>query len=376
MGVPLRPTLTHRPQPAFSQVPEITLHAGYAEYDLSMSFIFSDMISGLPKDGSGFADSVRNAVFKRIDPALNGGIHTLTLLDAHAITPTEFCSREMNDSFSSITNVLQSLRDQKLTLWNSGSSSQATDGDGPERRLQRLNPCVVFSLLQRLNFCIGRAQQLTVDQMEAELHKLRQEFNFPSDFDARGQLQQLLEEIEDEEDAVRAAFEEAVEKVWLSDHIPVADFTTHLTQEQAKSAECSICCELETPAVSINVCNHSFCQACIRTWAYACQSNSNSCTNCRQQLFLKPTYGPKPTKSSRNYQQMRDDLMHEFWRIVKGAESLHWYDEEMKLQVRFEEAVREKEAPKSRKCKADDADAPEREEATKGAKLEDTEQTS
>jgi hypothetical protein len=199
MEVPLRARLTYRPQPAFSQVPEITLHAGFAEHDLSMFFIFADMILGLPKDDSEFADSVRNAVFKRIDPTLIGGIHTLTLLNAHAITPTKLRSQEMNDSLSSITNVLRSLRDQKLTPWNSDSLSQATDGDAPERRLQRLNPCVVFSLLQRLNFCIGRAQELTVDQVEAELHKLRQEFNFPSDFDTRGQVQQLLEEIEDEE---------------------------------------------------------------------------------------------------------------------------------------------------------------------------------
>jgi hypothetical protein len=73
---------------------------------------------------------------------------------------------------------------------------------------------------------------------------------------------------------------------------------------------------------------------------------------------------------------MLDDLMHEFWRIVKVAESLHWFDEEMKPQVRLEEAVREKEVPKSRKCKADDAHAREREEATKRAKLEDAEQSS
>lgn len=201
----------------------------------------------------------------------------------------------------------------------------------------------MVSILQRLNFYIGRSRQLTMAEIDLEMSRLRREFRIPSSFDVEEEASAILSEIVADSDAISRAIVQQSEWVRLDEHTSLSEFTTLLKEQQRKDSECPICREGKDLAAITIACKHIFCEECLGVWACADQHNSHLCPSCRQELFPKPTYTVLPPASVQYPRGISGDmpaLDQEVRRAARKLSSPLYFNEEVKLQLRFERATR------------------------------------
>ncbi|KAF2022965.1 hypothetical protein EK21DRAFT_81893 [Setomelanomma holmii] len=200
-------------------------------------------------------------------------------------------------------------------------------------------PPSVFSILQRLNFYKGRALGHSVMDTEANLHDLRKVFKIPDSWLVYKEISHLNEkckQLRQEQADCMARFNEAAKVVWDGTPIAMSEITTVIPTEELVEQTCIVCTDSLTPPGVRTPCGHVYCPKCLDTWIHGLENLSHTCPACRAELFA-PRYRVKEPDAAENYQRVFQKLELELKNLQVSIASVLCFDEEIKLQKRWEQ---------------------------------------
>ncbi|KAI4677112.1 uncharacterized protein J4E88_006919 [Alternaria novae-zelandiae] len=196
-----------------------------------------------------------------------GKAHTLTLLDAAAITPQSYWSEDIRATVEAFTALLEAFHNVKGIVWTDYPYDDALDG--------RLGRCNDYAFIQRLIFNECRLYGKSLDEYEASMRQIREKFGIPVEFDLNEELQRIKMAYDQQHYEIEERLSEASEMERVGPMIPVTDVST----------------EIDNP----------------------------------EELFPEPEYRPKDEERFRNYEQQLDDFEDQMYWLSWIQKSADWF---------------------------------------------------
>ena len=253
-----------------------------------------------------------------------GKAHTLTLLDAAAITPQSYWSEDIRATVEAFTALLEAFHNFKGIVW--------TDYPYEDALIGRLGRCNDYAFIQRLIFNECRLYGKSLDDYEASMRQIREKFGIPVEFDLNEELQRIKTAYDQQHYEIEERLSEASEMERVGPMIPVTDVSTEI--EDPEGVDCVVCWSdiCPSPGVLTAPCQHAYHKECLERWIHAGQGASHLCPYCRTELFPEPEY----QELFRNYEEERDNIEDQmYWHswIQKSAE---WFEGELTMQGGYE----------------------------------------
>jgi len=263
-----------------------------------------------------------------------GKAHTLTLLDAAAITPQSYWSEDIRATVEAFTALLGAFHNVKGIVWTDYPYDDALDG--------RLGRCNDYAFIQRLIFNECRLYGKSLVEYEASMRQIREKFGIPVEFDLTEELQRIEMAYNQQHYRIEEASSEALQMELVGPMVSVTDISSEI--DNPEGIDCVVCWSdiCPSPGVLTVPCQHVYHKECLERWIHAAQGASHLCPYCRTELFPEPEYRPKDEELFRNYEQQLDDFDDQMYWLSWIQKSADWFGAEMAMQRRYESSEMKK----------------------------------